>query len=468
MKRKSLWLPAVALALGMLPFAGSGQADAGAAKEQSPMVQLVSLIDTKDFGPGALRIGDLNGDGTPDLLLVQSIYETREITCLTAITITGERLWQTGTPAAGHGRNYSDLPVQVYDWDQDGVTEVLYIRQAKYIGGDPSYRERADRYEGDAMMVVLDGRTGKEKTRFALPAPADDSFLFADLTGRGRRQDLVVKDRYWNLWGVSFAGKVLWTWQGATGHFPAVADIDGDGKDEVFVGFSLLDHDGKVLFTSPTAAYEHSDANWIQQMPDGTWRLLFGDGGLHCLMPDGKERWKVPLSEAQHVVAGRFRDDSPLQIAAINRGERTLTGVGTVYLVDFDGKTLWQKALPPGSWGVACKELDWSGAGHPGEILVYGFPDARIYAAIYNGNGAIVDTFPIPWKAPPIKVSGKEVAYAMRANVWGDSRQEVILYGPGGIAIYANARPSAAPPNATKARPVPEATHYNETIYSGM
>jgi hypothetical protein len=54
---------------------------------------------------------------------------------------------------------------------------------------------------------------------FALPAPADDSFLFADLTGRGRRQDLVVKDRYWNLWGISFEGQTLWHWRGSTGHF---------------------------------------------------------------------------------------------------------------------------------------------------------------------------------------------------------------------------------------------------------
>jgi hypothetical protein len=51
--------------------------------------------------------------------------------------------------------------------------------------------------------MVLDGGTGQEKARLALPAPADDSFLFADLTGRGRREDLVVKDRYWNMWGIA-------------------------------------------------------------------------------------------------------------------------------------------------------------------------------------------------------------------------------------------------------------------------
>lgn len=159
----------------------------------------------KDFGAETLRIGDLNRDGAPDLLFVQSVYGTREITCLTGTTLSGEILWQNGEPAAGNGRIYSDLPVQVYDWDFDGQNEVLYVRQARYA--EPPYeggvRERASRYEGDATMIILDGKTGKEEGNLALPAPADDCFLFADLTGRGRREDLVVKDRYWNMWGVA-------------------------------------------------------------------------------------------------------------------------------------------------------------------------------------------------------------------------------------------------------------------------
>ena len=131
-----------------------------------PAAHLVSCLDVKDFGAETLRIGDLNGDGAPDLLFVQSHLRTRAITCLTAPTITGTVLWQTGTPSADNGRIYSDLPVQIYDWDNDGQNEVLYVRQAVYA--EPPYdghsvRERATRYEGQATLVVLDGATGQEK-----------------------------------------------------------------------------------------------------------------------------------------------------------------------------------------------------------------------------------------------------------------------------------------------------------------
>ena len=90
-------------------------------------VHIVSSIEAPDFGGMTLRIGDLDGDGAPDLLLTQSEYGSREIRCLTALSITGARLWQTGVPSATNGRVYSDLPVQIYDWDNDKANEVLVI-----------------------------------------------------------------------------------------------------------------------------------------------------------------------------------------------------------------------------------------------------------------------------------------------------------------------------------------------------
>lgn len=422
---------------------------------------LVSLIDVQDFGAETVRVGDLNGDGAPDLLFVQDIRGPRTITCLTATTLGGEVLWQYGTPSADNGEVYCDLPVQIYDWDGCGCNEVLFVRQAEYL--DVEMRadlvvERAPRYGGTATMVVLDGQTGREKHSFPIPAPADDSFLFADLTGRGRRQDFVLKDRYWNMWGYSAEGEELWHWEGAVGHYPAIGDVDGDGRDEVFVGYALIDHDGTVLFDHPHEEGEHQDAAWVAQLPDGSWRLLFGNGGIHCLDVSGTTLWHHKLTEAQHVVAGRFRPElGPIQFMVLDRGfPRTAEGSpGVLYLYDLDGKELWRRPQPPGSWAAACVEIDWSGHGEAREVVVYsrgvGNP-----VAVYDGHGEIVDEVSMAYTPDRTEADRQTHHYVTRADVWGDSRQEILLFGTRGACIWANASAHQLP------------THYNNTLYPGM
>jgi hypothetical protein len=426
-----------------------------------PTTHLVSCIDVKNFGAETLRIGDLNGDGAPDLLFIQSIRDTREITCLTAASIMGDVYWQTGSPDAGNGRIYSDLPVQVYDWDADGWNDVLYVRQAKYAA--PPFqggaRERADRYEGEATLLVLDGRNGQEKCSMKLPAPADDCFLLADLEGRGRREDLVVKDRYWNVWGVSHAGKELWHWSGSPGHFPSVADVDGDGKDEVFVGFALLDENGKELF-SRDAQGAHQDACYLLRPSDGRWRLLFGNGGIHCLGVDGTEMWHHPLGEAQHVIAGRYRADSEVQLAVVDRTpvpthRRDRNAWANLHMYDLNGREIWRRQQEPGAWAIAILTANWMGGGQPQSVFAYGQGEGRP-AVMCDGEGQVIDSFPLVFKPQVAEKDQAGDVYGFVADVWGDSRDEVILFHAHGACIYANARLC----------PIP--TLYNETLYPGM
>ena len=439
---------------------------------------LASLIDVKNFGSETIRIGDLNGDGAPDLLFVQNLYGPRVITCLTATTIAGDILWQTGKPSRKNGFVYCDLPVQIYDWDNDGRNEVLYVQQSRYaeLYPDTGYAvEHAKRYEGDATMIVLDGQTGRKKGQFALPAPADDSFLFADLTGRGRREDLVVKDRYWNMWGIAHNGRVLWRWEGSVGHFPATGDVDGDGRDEVFVGFELIYHDGKVLFEKDSQGH-HQDACCMVQLADGTWRLLFGNHGIHCLNARGKELWHHPLAEAQHVVPGRFRLDSEMQFMVIDRGQPirgdyTKRGPAMLYLYDLKGRELWRREQPKGSWCAACVKANWFGPGQPDAALVYSRSpvvmvkrgtemlyryQAGTPEAIYDGEGNIVDTMTMEYGRKPSAEARNCGFYGLTADLWGDSRDEVLLFGASSACVFANARPLQLP------------TLYNETLYPGV
>lgn len=454
-----------ALPIVLLVAATRSQA---APTNETRTVHLVSRIGGKEFLSETIRIGDLNGDGAPDSLFVQNLYGPRIITSLTATTLAGEVLWQTGTPSKDNGRAYCDLPVQIYDWDNDGTKDVLYVRQATYLDSPPAtaqnVRERAPRYEGNATMLVLDGRTGREKTQFPLPAPADDSFLFADLTGRGRREDLVVKARYWNMWGVAHDAKVLWHYEGSTGHYPAVADVDEDGRDEVFVGFALIDHDGKVVFQKD-AKGAHQDATFIVKPPDGKWRLAFGNGGIHCLDRSGAALWEHPLGEAQHVVAGRFRKDSPMQFMVVDRTpvptqRRDANAYSILYLYDLDGRELWRRQMAKGEWCIATRLINWLGPGKPESVLVYGFAVERQGppkpARIYDGQGQVVDEFPLQLAPLAGEKDFLPDCYGMAADVWGDSRDKVILFGSRGFCVYANVRPFEKP------------SLYNMNLYPGM
>jgi hypothetical protein len=87
--------------------------------------------------------------------------------------------------------------------------------------------------------------------------------------------------------------------------------------------------------------------------------------------------------------------------------------------------------------------------------LVYGHGAGRP-AVIYDGDGRIVETFPMAYAPGVAPADRPDAFYALVADVWGDARDEVILFNGRGLCIYANARPAAIP------------TLYNETLYPGM
>ena len=164
-------------------------------RHNNPKPLLWKKISTNGFGVArAMRLGDLDGDGRPDFLLVQNMPffgdNYNQITCLTAIDNDGKMLWQSGTPDPEHAWVSYDVAAQIHDIDGDGKNEVV-LAQGKWI-------------------KVLEGQTGKEKARYPVPSseilPGEKSWLeykhyyrrdmlpylnvdcisFADLRGRGK------------------------------------------------------------------------------------------------------------------------------------------------------------------------------------------------------------------------------------------------------------------------------------------
>ena len=96
-------------------------------------------------------------------------------------------------------------------------------------------------------------RSGCPRRRRTTPRPrpyetrtAATRIVFANLSGKPGRRDLLLKDRYRNFWVFNRDLKFLWQGEGKTGHFPYPLDVDGDGQDELFIGYGLWDAHGQA------------------------------------------------------------------------------------------------------------------------------------------------------------------------------------------------------------------------------
>jgi hypothetical protein len=154
-------------------------------------------------------------------------------------------------------------------------------------------------------------------------------------------------------------------------------------------------------------------------------------------------------------VTGHFLGNAEMQVAVMDRGDRkNPASTGTVYLYDIDGRELWRREQPPGSWVASMVPLRWTGRGT--DLLVSNRGTGQP-TAVLNGAGEIVDELPMVLAGEhPAGVSRRH-SYGRRADVWGDSRDEILLYaGPADCCIWANARAPAVP------------SLYNDTLYHGM
>jgi hypothetical protein len=196
--------------------------------------------------------GDLDGDGALDLV-ARLANGTREMSRdpalpieLEAYTSYGRALWRR--PLGWHDHcygNHNNLPVIVYDLDGDGKSEVICRLQ-----------------EGDRLfLAVLDGMTGRvlrktpwremvtdisgTSTRVHMSIARLDGRTPAIITQTGLYENEILnayRPDLTRLWEYRSLAET----SGSGSHHIDIADVDGDGRDEVFNGTMLLNPDGTL------------------------------------------------------------------------------------------------------------------------------------------------------------------------------------------------------------------------------
>jgi rhamnogalacturonan endolyase len=396
-------------------------------RADNPKPVLWRKFRTPRYGAGRnVRFGDLNGDGIPEMLIGQNIVHVSgnfvQLSALTAVTLEGKVLWQIGVPDPRNGLLTSDTPFEIHDLDGDGCGEVVLVK--------------------DFQLQVLDGRTGKVRRRIFMPeAKSDagqkpytltngDSIAFVNFSGGKTPREILVKDRYSNFWIYDSELRLLWSGSGQTGHYPYPVDLDGDGRDELLIGYALWDHRGKQLWSRDKELRDHADGAVMGNFsgdPRAEPRAYFFGSDEGFLMADrhGEILKHVRIGHAQSPSVARFRPDLPgVQLMTVNFWRNP----GIVTLFDHDGNILAQEE--PIHTGSPLLPVNWRGDGQEFALLS-GNPRE---GGMIDGRLRRVVMFPD---------DGHPDLAAYVINLTGDARDEIVLWDQEQVWVYTQDRPFA-------------------------
>jgi hypothetical protein len=344
------------------------------------------------------RFGDLTGDGEIDFILTGGAR--RQI----AFRHDGAELWRYEDPLsyAEGGAGFLDIRLDanfpIADIDGDGVPELVCARK----------------HEGALDLCVVNARTGDLKACVPYPdlayRPRDcrGSILVGNLTGGPRPTDLLVSWDYASLTALDAGLNVLWSRvieheagraHVTMGHTPYLADIDGDGRDEIMAGSCLLDADGATRWVAPDlpALIEdgHADSVQIAQLHEtGTPNVVMSTGA-YCFDASGNLLWgRDALQHGQALHTGKLRVDLPGRQVVVYEGASRVDPSlrDRVLALTADGDLLWdfpviQPDMQEGGFGFWLG--DWDGDGLD-EVWVNDPEKVNIL----DGEGRVVETLP--------------------------------------------------------------------------
>lgn len=285
------------------------------------------LGDNYTYTANDASVGDLDGDGDYEIVLKweptnASNYQGGSYTGNTyidAYALEGQLLWRIDLGSNVRSGSQT-TPFLVYDFDGDGRSEVVLRtapgtvdglgNQVVLPGDDPNadYRETSGSMQGTVIsgseyLTVFDGLTGGELASVDFPlergsiaswgdnyANRSDRYMatvayldgvrpsmvwtrgvYGPAAGHTARNEQVALDwrdgeltQRWRFNAVSNGANSEYVGEGAQSL--SVADVDGDGFDEIVYGAAVVDHDGTLLYATGLG---HGDALHVSDMdPD--------------------------------------------------------------------------------------------------------------------------------------------------------------------------------------------------------
>jgi hypothetical protein len=412
--------------------------DTGPAPADVPAVKPWKIVPLDpDYGGQWVVAADLDADGEVEFVACENhnVGDVHYTSTAVAHDLNGTVLWRWGDPDIGRKEWHHDVACQIHDWDGDGKAEVILATQG--------------------AIVELNGRTGQERRRIRIPDDATDCIAFADLAGRGRPTDVLVKDRYHNIYAYGHSGKLLWHVADPggyqTAHQPRPIDLDGDGRDEIAAGYTMLNADGSIRWTFKSAKVDvnrgHLDCLRLMRRGDHLEDVrlvltLCGANGIAMLDGNGAVIWERAGSHFESIDIGRVIAERPGPQILVDIDHQPF-GKGPLCLIDENGALLGRINA---DYARHHHMLDWTGDGLDEIFNAHS-------GAIHNSKGRRIATL----VAPPAADRGERSLLV--GDFTGDGVPDVTLATPTALHIFKNEN------GAKPAHRVGLGTELNFTLY---
>ncbi len=270
------------------------------------------------YSPGDCSVGDLDGDGEYEIVVKWNPSNAKDNSqsgytgnvYLDAYKLDGTQLWRIDLGKnIRAGEHYTQF--MVYDLDGDGKAEIACKTadgtkdgRGTIIGDANADWRNSNGYilTGPEYLTIFNGATGAAmKTVSYLPPRGNvsdwgdsygnrvDRFLACIAYLDGQRPSLVMCRGYYTRTTLAAwdwrDGQLTQRWffdsddgtpgntayRGQGNHQLSVADVDGDGCDEIIYGACTIDHDGKGLYST---GLRHGDKLHVAQMNPAKDQLL--------------------------------------------------------------------------------------------------------------------------------------------------------------------------------------------------
>lgn len=295
--------------------------------------------------------------------------------------------------------------------------------------------------------MILDGMTGQERARMAWPNREDfpsynyasrNQMCVAYLDGKTPCL-IVVRGTYNVIQAVAYeyrAGTLreLWRWndqeegpryQGQGAHSMHAADVDADGRDEIFLGSAVLDDNGVGLWSTGLGHPDHHYVGDIDPDRPGL-EVYYGIENRRpadaCCLADartGEILWRLdkPTRHVHSTGMCADIDGAARGLECYSSDTDSEKKSNVRWLFDARGRLLRDDL----NWGFGLRTVYWDG--DPQHELVQG---SKI---VKYGGGEYKD-------GPTGSVVGV-------ADILGDWREELIVSVPGELRLYSTTLPAA-------------------------